>query len=87
MEKSSFGRTGLEVSRLTFGCGAVGGLIAVIWADAIQAIVLMVGAVVCLVVMLFGVDGGPMQVLSVAAEADKFSLGPLGIGNNENGAC
>ncbi len=26
MEKSSFGRTGLEVSRLTFGCGAVGGL-------------------------------------------------------------
>jgi L-galactose dehydrogenase/L-glyceraldehyde 3-phosphate reductase len=26
MEKSGFGRTGLEVSRLTFGCGAVGGL-------------------------------------------------------------
>lgn len=26
MEKRSFGRTGLEVSRLTFGCGAVGGL-------------------------------------------------------------
>ncbi len=26
MDKRSFGRTGLEVSRLTFGCGAVGGL-------------------------------------------------------------
>jgi aryl-alcohol dehydrogenase-like predicted oxidoreductase len=26
MEKRSFGNTGLEVSRLTFGCGAVGGL-------------------------------------------------------------
>jgi len=26
MEKTRFGRTGLEVSRLTFGCGAVGGL-------------------------------------------------------------
>lgn len=26
MEKRIFGRTGLEVSRLTFGCGAVGGL-------------------------------------------------------------
>ncbi|MGB7184581.1 MAG: aldo/keto reductase [Burkholderiaceae bacterium] len=26
MQKSVFGRTGLEVSRLTFGCGAVGGL-------------------------------------------------------------
>ncbi len=26
MEKTAFGRTGLEVSRLTFGCGAVGGL-------------------------------------------------------------
>jgi len=26
MERKSFGRTGLQVSRLTFGCGAVGGL-------------------------------------------------------------
>jgi aryl-alcohol dehydrogenase-like predicted oxidoreductase len=26
MEKRTFGRTGLQVSRLTFGCGAVGGL-------------------------------------------------------------
>ena len=26
MERRVFGRTGLEVSRLTFGCGAVGGL-------------------------------------------------------------
>ncbi|MGI9331721.1 MAG: aldo/keto reductase, partial [Gammaproteobacteria bacterium] len=26
MDKTSFGRTGLNVSRLTFGCGAVGGL-------------------------------------------------------------
>jgi L-galactose dehydrogenase/L-glyceraldehyde 3-phosphate reductase len=26
MEKRPFGKTGLQVSRLTFGCGAVGGL-------------------------------------------------------------
>ena len=26
MQTATFGRTGLEVSRLTFGCGAVGGL-------------------------------------------------------------
>ena len=26
MEKRNFGNTGLAVSRLTFGCGAVGGL-------------------------------------------------------------
>ena len=26
MEKRNFGNTGLDVSRLTFGCGAVGGL-------------------------------------------------------------
>ena len=26
MEQATFGRTGLKVSRLTFGCGAVGGL-------------------------------------------------------------
>jgi len=68
--------TGVSVTIYSF----VGGIIAVIWADAIQAIVLMAGAVVCLAVMLFGVEGGPLHVIATAAEAGKFSLGELGAG-------
>ena len=41
----------------------VGGSIAVIWADAIQAIVVMAGAVVCVVVMLLGLEGGPVDAV------------------------
>ena len=63
--------TGISVTIYSF----VGGIIAVIWADAIQAIVLMAGAVICLVVMLLGVDGGPVEVFTTAAAAGKFSLG------------
>lgn len=53
----------------------VGGITAVIWADAIQAIVLMLGALVCLAIMMVGMPEGPMQVFEIGAEHDKFSLG------------
>ncbi len=68
--------TGVSVTVYAF----VGGIIAVIWADAIQACVLMVGAIVCLFVMLIGVDGGPMEVLRTGISAGKFSLGEFGAG-------
>ena len=63
--------TGVSVTVYTF----VGGIVAVIWADALQALVLMVGAVVCVVVMLWGLPEGPGQVFTIAAEHQKFSLG------------
>ncbi len=66
--------TGLSVTLYTF----IGGIAAVIWADALQALVLMGGAVACLCVMLLGMPEGPAQVLSIAAEHDKFSLGSFG---------
>jgi solute:Na+ symporter, SSS family len=68
--------TGVSVTIYSF----VGGIIAVIWADAIQALVLMAGAVICLAVMLIGVDGGPAEVLRVAAAQGKFSWGEFGAG-------
>jgi SSS family solute:Na+ symporter len=61
----------------------VGGIVAVIWADAIQAIVLMTGAVVCLAAMLFQLPGGAGELFSVAAEYDKFSLGSFGFSVTE----
>lgn len=57
------------------GYAFVGGILAVIWADAIQAVVLMVGAVVALAVLLTGMPQGPSQVFEIAANDDKFSLG------------
>jgi len=68
--------TGVSVTVYSF----VGGIIAVIWTDAIQALVLMAGAVICLGVMLFGVEGGPAEVVRVAAAQGKFSLGEFGAG-------
>ena len=57
----------------------VGGIVAVIWADALQAIVLMVGAVDCIVILLLDMPGGIGQVFEVAAEHHKFSLGGFGV--------
>ncbi len=68
--------TGISVTVYSF----VGGIIAVIWTDAIQALVLMAGAVICLGVMMFGVEGGPAEVVRVAAAQGKFGLGAFGAG-------
>ena len=67
--------TGLSVTVYAF----VGGIVAVIWADAMQAIVLMVGAVACSAVLLFNMPEGPGQFLQIAAEHQKFSLGSFGL--------
>ncbi len=67
--------TGLSVTIYAF----VGGIVAVIWADAMQSIVLMLGAGVCAVVMLLGMPEGPGQIFSMAAAEHKFSLGSFGM--------
>lgn len=66
--------TGLSVTVYAF----VGGIVAVIWTDALQALVLMVGAVVCSVLILFHMPQGPGQIFHIAAEHHKFSLGDFG---------
>jgi solute:Na+ symporter, SSS family len=57
-----------------------GGTEGVIWTGVVQAIVLVLGAVVCVVLLLFGVQGGPGELVAVAAAHDKFSLGSVGPG-------
>lgn len=63
--------TGVIVTAYSF----VGGIVAVIWADAIQAIVLLAGALLALGILLWGLPGGPMEVITLANESGKFSLG------------
>ncbi len=63
--------TGVVVTLYSF----VGGIVAVIWADAVQAIVLLAGALLALGILLWGMPGGPSEVIEVAGQAGKFSLG------------
>ena len=66
--------TGISVTVYTF----VGGIVAVIWTDAFQAIILMAGAILCALLMLFNMPQGPGQLFQIAAEQHKFSLGSFG---------
>lgn len=56
----------------------VGGIVAVIWTDAIQTVVLIVGAVVCAALMIGLLPGGWGEFMQVAQAHDKFSLGSFG---------
>ena len=56
----------------------VGGIDAVIWTDAIQAIVLLMGGLVCIVYISFQLPGGFGQIIEVGREHDKFNMGQFG---------
>lgn len=62
---------------LTLVYAVLGGISAVVWTDAIQGIILIVGAVVCALILTFGMPEGPGQLFGIAAESHKFSLGSL----------
>lgn len=50
----------------------LGGIAAVVWTDAIQGIILIVGAVVCALLLTFTMPEGPGQLFDIALEHDKF---------------
>jgi len=56
----------------------LGGIQAVIWTDAIQGIILIVGALVCAALLTFSMPEGPAQIFEIAAANHKFSLGSFG---------
>ncbi|MBE6276637.1 MAG: sodium/solute symporter [Bacteroides sp.] len=53
----------------------MGGIKAVIWTEAIQGFILIGGALVCLIVLLFSMPEGPVQTFQMAIAEQKFSLG------------
>jgi SSS family solute:Na+ symporter len=74
--------TGWDIAAIIVATGVivtlytvVGGIEAVIWTDALQSVVLMVGALVCAVMLLCGMPHGPSQLFAIAAQHNKFSLG------------
>jgi len=56
----------------------LGGIQAVVWTDAIQAIILITGAIICTLFLLFSMPEGPSQMFRIAVENNKFSLGSFG---------
>lgn len=57
----------------------MGGILAVIWTDAIQALVLMGGAVLVLLTILLKSPGFVPDIMEVAMSQDKLSLGSFGL--------
>jgi len=63
----------------------LGGMKAVIWTEAIQGFILIGGALVCLVVLLFSMPEGPMQTFEIGWNTldefgrSKFSLGSFSL--------
>ena len=62
----------------------MGGIKAVIWTEAIQGIILIGGALLCLVLLLFDMPEGPLQTFRIAWENNKFSLGSFGTSLSES---
>ena len=52
----------------------MGGMEAVIWTDVLQVVVLVGGALLCLVLIPGRIDGGWSQTIALADTADKFRL-------------
>lgn len=53
----------------------IGGIEAAIWTSVVQGVILIGGAVVVLLAILFIPEGGPAAVFGTAYQAGKFSLG------------
>lgn len=62
----------------------LGGIKAVIWTDAIQAIILITGAVITLGILMFSLPDGPGQYFEIASMQEKFSLGNFGLSLTES---
>lgn len=57
----------------------MGGIKAVIWTDAIQGTILIIGALTCVIILFFEIPGGFSAFIDQGMEAGKFSLGSFGV--------
>ena len=53
-----------------------GGMEAIVWMDVAQGFLLIGGGIICIGILLFGIDGGPAETFRIASEYDKISFGP-----------
>jgi SSS family solute:Na+ symporter len=64
--------TGLSVTVYA----VAGGIEAIVWTDAVQGIVLIIGALLCFFVIISELPQGMSQYIAEGSEQGKFSLGP-----------
>ncbi len=62
----------------------LGGLQAVVWTDAIKGIIMISGALLIVVYIILQIPGGFGQMLEIAGEHNKFSLGSFGFSISES---
>ncbi len=67
----------LTLGVLTIAYTAAGGFEAVVWTDVVQSIVLLGGALLCLILLLANIPGGMSAAMASAIEQGKFSLGSM----------
>lgn len=68
------GQSVLVMGALSIAYCTLGGIEAVIWTDTAQTVVLMGGAIVALLLLVSGVDGGAAGLFDSAGRADKFAM-------------
>ncbi len=64
----------LLMGLVTIAYCTMGGIEAVVWGDVIQGIILVGGALISLVYLVAGVDGGLPEVVRVAVDEQKFNI-------------
>jgi SSS family solute:Na+ symporter len=57
----------------------LGGIEGVVWCEVLQGFLLMGGGLICVAVLLFRPEGGPVEVVSTAWKNNKFNFGPYNI--------
>ena len=57
----------------------IGGITGILWTDALQSVVLIVGALTCALILVFQMPEGPRQLFEIAQANDKFSLGSFSV--------
>lgn len=53
-----------------------GGMEAIVWMDVAQGFLLIGGGIICILILLFGIDGGPAETFRIASEYNKIDFGP-----------
>jgi len=72
--------TGLAVT----GYSMMGGIRAVIWTDALQALILISGALIVAFLLVWRIPGGISEVVRIGIEWDKFDPGSFSAGWSES---
>ncbi len=62
----------------------LGGFKAVVWTDAIQAIIMISGAIISAIYLVIQIPEGPVQLIKTAGECHKFSLGSYSLNLSES---